>query len=461
MAGSRNTSLRRRLLLRLVGPLLLFFLASSATCYWLAVYYADRVYDSWIYDSVNSLALLVERGANGTEVELPAATQKLLVWDATDRTYFQVRGERSGVLAGNANLPAIPRDADPYQDGYIFEANVEDHLVRIVAMEISEERVGERTWVEVAETQVKREKLAHKILLAMLIPQLLLIVAALGFVTFGINQGLRPLRDVASQLEAQSARALQPIADTGVPSEVLALTHALNDLLKRLQSVIASQRVFISDAAHQLRTPLTALMVSIERALAEPDRKSKDAALLQLRRSVQQATRLSNQLLSLARAEHDAMQRNFEPINVVELARDAGAQWVPLALDKDIEVSFESSRSDVTVNGDQTLLREAINNLLDNAIKYHPGSGHVGLTVTTADSACLIYVEDDGPGIPDVLRGSIFERFQRGQQLDVDGSGLGLAIVSEIAAVHGGKVWAREGRGARGMKMVLSVPLAA
>jgi two-component system sensor histidine kinase TctE len=251
---------------------------------------------------------------------------------------------------------------------------------------------------------------------------------------------------------------LQPVADESVPKEVLPLTRALNDLLYWLRTAREAQRKFIADAAHQLRTPLTSLKLSIENILSEDAQGSSRGALLKLRESVEQTTRLSNQLLVLARTEHGAANRQlFRQIDLVSLARETGAEWVPRALERNIDLSFHCAQESVAVSGDQTLLREAIRNLLDNAIKYHSGNGRVVLSIESGQPIRLL-VEDDGPGIPVPLREAVFSRFRRGDKADGGGAGLGLAIVKEIASLHNGEVHLDNGLNGRGLRVLLTFP---
>jgi two-component system sensor histidine kinase TctE len=252
---------------------------------------------------------------------------------------------------------------------------------------------------------------------------------------------------------------LQPIANDDVPLEVQPLTHALNDLLHRLEAALISQRRFIADAAHQLRTPLTALKLHIEQASHETTLEAIQPVLEQLRISTERAARLSNQLLSLARTEPEAADAlAFENLDLSELAREAGAEWVPRALAKHIELSFTADAEPVRVRGDATLLREAINNLLDNAVKYHPGGGAINISVQSQPSPA-IEISDDGPGVPAELRDKVFTRFHRGDRSgEVQGSGLGLAIVQGIAQAHGGRVSLRDVIDNHGVAVRLQLP---
>lgn len=463
VAEPAQGSLRRRLLRRLLLPLVLLFAASGYGSYQLSLHFANDVYDAWLYDSVSSLALEVHSHAGGVQFELPDVAQRILEWDVTDKTYFRISGARSGQVAGREDLPSSGTATRSYRRATLFNARVDGRDVRIASLPLPETAGSEAVLVQVAETGRKRHELAREILLGTLLPQVLLILTAVGVVGFGIRAGLIPLKLIEDRLNAQDPRRLQPIPEAMVPREIRPLTQAINDLLRRLEAALATQRRFVADAAHQLRTPLTALRLHLDQAALEvgqpealPDLRR---TLGNLRVSADRAARLSNQLLALARAEPEAIpQQSFEPTDLRDLAFEIGAEWVPRALQKDVELSFEDVGK-VIVRGNATLLREALNNLLDNAIQYHPGGGRVVLSVSASPPA--IAVADDGPGIPKALWADVFRRFHRGDRSGGEGSGLGLAIASEIMAAHGGRTSIWHGIEGRGVKISLEFPVEA
>ncbi|MGQ0502049.1 MAG: sensor histidine kinase [Panacagrimonas sp.] len=453
-----SPSLRKRLIGGLFAPLLVLFGASGLFTFWLSLHFANTVYDGWLYDSVNSLALLVDRAGDHATCELPVAAREIFVWNETDTTFFTVRGEKSGFLARNAELPPVPADASHYRDGFLFDDWMNGRRIHVITLPLDAERAGEHVWVQVAETDLKRKRLARTIFLAVLAPQIALIGAAFFAVNHGVKQGLEPLMQLSRQLGSQDPTSLQPLSEAHVPEEVRPLTQAVNTLLAGFHGVLNSQRKFIADAAHQLRTPLTAIKLNINRALEE-DAGAARPILLRLRGSADRAARLANQLLSLARVEAGTQksQRQWESVDLVAVARESGSEWVPRALDKNIELSLREPAGGARLRGDALMLREALDNLLDNAIKYHPGNGCVRVSIEPGER-WRMSVEDDGPGIEPALRTRAFERFYRGDRSGEDGTGLGLAIVSEIAVAHGGTVWLEDGDHGKGLRVVVELP---
>jgi two-component system sensor histidine kinase TctE len=290
--------------------------------------------------------------------------------------------------------------------------------------------------VLVAETLVKRHTLTRKIAFGVTLPQLVLILIAGVLVWAGVARGLAPLRELQRAVTVRSHSDLSPLVEKDVPGEVHPLVLAINDLMARLNEVLDFQSRFIADAAHQLRTPVAGLKAHLEVALRETDFEQAKRALAHLYISVERLSRLVSQLLSFARNEPNLVKKaGFVPIDLNKLAFEATMEWVPEAYKKNIDLGFEGVDGQLLISGDTVRLREMINNLLDNAIRYSRDGGCVTVRVTAGAKPC-VSVSDDGPVIPAEERQRVFERFHRLLGGRTDGSGLGLAIVREIAAIH-------------------------
>jgi two-component system, OmpR family, sensor histidine kinase TctE len=286
-------------------------------------------------------------------------------------------------------------------------------------------------------------------------PQVALLGIASLLAWLGVSRGLKPLTDLASQIEARDLNNLAPVPQTGLPREARVLAGRINELLARLGSAIRAQQRFVADAAHQLRTPLAAIMLQVERAERAPDSASEREALRALHRSVERAGRMTQQLLALARTDPEAISAvELKPLDLVALARRVGEEWVPRALKRDIDFGLIVPNGPVTITGDDRLLSELLSNLIDNALRYCGASGRVSVIVE-AGSVPRLAVQDDGPGIPEDERVRIFERFYRVPGSSGDGCGLGLAIVEEIARLHSSTVEISSGGDARGSRFTV------
>jgi len=297
--------------------------------------------------------------------------------------------------------------------------------------------------VRVAETTVKRNELAREILLSVVLPQLLLILSACVVVWVGVVRGLSPLDRLQRAVASRSDRDRSPVVVDNVPGEVSPLLHSINELLARLDHVLTLQSRFVSDAAHQLKTPMAALKTQFEVALRETDPQRMRESLEQIYPRLERLSRLVSQLLSLARNEPDAVSAvTLAPLDLDALALDVATGWVPEARKKHVDLGFEGASGPVMVSGDPVRLRELLDNLLDNAVRYSREGGRITVRVSAAPPT--VDVNDDGPSIPPQERARVFERFHRLLGSGQDGSGLGLAIAQEIASLHHGEITLRE-----------------
>jgi len=303
--------------------------------------------------------------------------------------------------------------------------------------------------VLVAETTVKRSRLAREILLSSLFPELLIAAATLVIVWFGVKRGLQPLARLSEEIKARSPGDLRPIESAG-PEETRPLVAALNDLLNEVAQASRNQQRFLADAAHQLRTPLAGLQAHTELALAQPLPEACRAQIEQVHEATIRTARLANQLLALARAEPGARGAAAE-CDLKALAGASADEWVHQALARELDLGFELEAA--PVRGDPLLLREALANLVHNAIAYSPPGGRITVRTGKRDARSFVEVEDDGPGIPPGERARVLERFYRVPGTPGTGSGLGLAIVHEIAAGHGASLTLGEGAQGRGCRV--------
>ena len=261
------------------------------------------------------------------------------------------------------------------------------------------------------------------------------LVAAAVWWLIGLT--LAPLARVTQAAQARGATALEALPTTGLPGEVAPLVDAFNGLLGRLAEAFDTQRSFVADAAHELRSPLTALKLQLSLLRDSAPGEQQDAAIERLRAGIDRAVRLVEQLLALARAEPGA-QTAALPLDLADLARQAVADVQPLADKAGVALTLTAPDA-LPLTGDPQALRGALRNLIDNAVKY--GAHRVEVSALRGrEGAPLLRVDDDGPGIPVDQRERVFDRFQRGEDASVEGSGLGLAIVRAAARQQGASV---------------------
>ena len=380
----------------------------------------------------------------------------MLRTDRYDTIYYQVRDPSGIPLAGDAGLPAPPPAARD-SDLVTYEGEYRGRKVRVIAMQVPCE--GKFCSVQVAETTNKRRMLAREIVLSSLLPQLLIVLATIVIVWFGVKRGLEPLEGLSREIKARSARDLRPIDLGHAPEEAKPLVGALNQLLEQVAESGRNQQRFLANAAHQLRTPLAGLQAHTELALAQTVAEPVRAGLERVHTATVRTARLANQLLALSRAEPGGYRAEaFTRLNLRRTVEEAADEWVRRALGKEIDLGFELE--DANVNGDEFLLREAFVNLVHNAIEYAPGGSVVTARTGVRGGRAYVEVEDNGPGIPPPERERVLERFYRVPGSAGSGSGLGLAILRDIAQAHGAEVDIGAGASGRGCRVALSFPAA-
>ncbi|HJW04146.1 MAG TPA: sensor histidine kinase [Azospira sp.] len=439
-------SLKRLLLLWLLPAMLLLVAAGGLTAYGIALRSATQAYDRALLDTALALAGQIHVKDGQLQINLPSQAQEILLTDRYDQVFYEVIGPDDQFIAGHHHLPRPPRllpeDGRIYYDGWYQGAQV--RVAAFFAL-----REGIPVMVLAAETQIKRDNLAHDILLSMLLPELLLVGATVILGWLGIRHALQPVEDLREELSHRSHQDLRPVSGPRVPAEIGPLVDELNHLLSRLDNSLAAQRNFVSDAAHQLRTPMAALQAQAELALRALDNGGCGTDLRPELERILTATRrlthLAHQLLALARAEPGG-GGSLTPQDLQQVVLQGAELWHQEALRHGLDLGFELAPAQL--QGSPLLLRELLANLIDNAIRYTPAPGSITVRCLEKEKGgegelrhAVLQVEDSGPGIPEGERERVFERFQRLQgERNPEGCGLGLAIVKEIARQHGASV---------------------
>jgi two-component system sensor histidine kinase TctE len=447
-------------LLWVSGPLVALWIISTLIDHEVAKGFVNLNYDRALLDTALDLGRNVRESGNQLYLDLPQPVIEMLISGEQGRFYYRANGPAGEYITGDPDLPGPPPSADEDRVTY-YNAVYRDSPIRAVALRVPVKPGSGKgaILIQIAERATLREEFARQIMLRMMIPQGVLVLLSTLTIWFGIGLGLRALTAVRREIESRSHVDLSPLDESGAPAEVRPLVHAMNDLLARLSAALAAQQRFIADAAHQLRTPVAALKTQAELATRQAREGELSTTLQQLHTAADHAGRLVNQLLTMARAEpgsHRSVMR--QPVELAALAREATGEWVPRALARNIDLGFDDTSAAATIDADPFLVRELLNNLVDNAIQYTPQGGRVTVRVRSDDGHAVLEVEDDGPGIPAEEREKVFERFYRIPGGSPEGCGLGLAIVREIAQGHGATVAAREGAGGRGACMIVSFP---
>lgn len=427
-------TLRRRLLLFLLFPLGVLLILSIPFDYHLAADPAEEAYDYALTDNAVALAARVYVRDDQLGVDLPPAAAAILHADPTDNQFLSIYGPDGRLLAGDADLHPDPVSGT--HSPRVSDGTLRGQKIR-KASYMNDTPLGD-VIVVVAETTRKRERTVSKLLAAMILPNLLIVIATLILVYLGVRKGLAPLNQLGGEIARRDPHDLSPLPKGDTPEEAEPLINAMNDLIDELRSAANAQQAFLANAAHQLKTPLSGLQTQLELAAEELPAEYRQR-VVRLRDATRRLGHLAHQLLALARSGPEAnLGYERRAVDLADLLRGSASTWFDAALAKDIDLGFEPESA--VIEGSEWLLRELLANLIGNAIQYTPAGGTVTARSGVVDAgSAFVEVEDTGPGIPESEHERIFERFYRreGTIGNGDGTGLGLAIVKEVADRHG------------------------
>ena len=433
-----TSSIRGRLLVWLLGALIVAGVVIGYAAYWRAHQDLDELLDY----QLKQLAFSLSRQSVGS---LPTAATP-----SPEPDFITQVWDRDGVLMfySRPNL-AIPMRPRPGFSNMEWNGQ---------AWRVFTQLDGSRI-IQVAHPLSLRKEMAADLARRAMMPLGgLLPLLAIG-IWIIVGRSLRPLSRISHALQARNPTALQPLADRNLPDEVAPVVSSLNDLLARLRQALEAQRQFIADAAHELRSPLTAVRLQVQLLRRAESDAERNAALARLERGVHRSARLVQQLLTLARQEPETQEALHEPVDLQKLALEVVADFEPLAESRDVALQFERDEPVVTLGSGESL-RVMLSNLIDNALRYTPAGGAVKVRVTALDGKAVLDVEDTGPGIPPDQRERVFDRFYRlSGRFQVDeGSGLGLAIVKRVADLHAAKVALDSASSGSGLKVTVHFP---
>jgi two-component system OmpR family sensor kinase len=434
------TSIRRWLLAALLAALAVAGLAAASATYFSARDEVDALLDEELRQVALSLSDHAVLDLRRLESVAENPDQRVLVqiWDpAFDRPYVSR-------IVGRGPMPRT-------DEGYATIVH-EGRSWRVFTLFTGHQLV------QVAQPTALRTELAARTAWKLLAPVLVLL-PLLGVAGWWIvGRGLAPLGRIAQAVKQRSPAALTPVSTAGLPAEIQPLADSLNDLLTRLDQSFTMQRRFAADAAHELRTPLTALNLQVQLAERAQTDDERARSFERLRQGLRRATRLVQQLLTMARLDPDAAVAAPVAIDVGALVNSVVEDLRPLARERSIELVTRDTSGGATVNGSEDALRILFNNLVDNAIRYTPAGGRVTTASTRNGHSVDIRVEDTGPGIAEEERERVFDRFYRGQSAGDSGTGLGLAIAKQVAEMHRGTI-ALDATSSGGLSVSVHLPV--
>jgi two-component system sensor histidine kinase TctE len=429
-----DATLTRTLIRWLLTPLVIMLAVSALYTYRNISHLAETERDLVLEEIADDLKDSASDTLRATgKIDPVSPSMRVILDDPRDHRYFAIYDANGALLAGDPGLPRL-QVAHAADHAVFSDISHAGNRLRMVAIKgDQEDQPIDRVFV--AETLTRRDHLALRLSRVVLLPQVLMILLVAPLIWFGVKRGLRPLDNLCQRISHRSVQQFRDLPMQGTPRELQPVVIALNDMLSQVRASRDEQRRFTADAAHQIKTPLAALKAEIDLAQSDPSYAHALPVLKRLGDSANRLAHLVQQLLALAHSE--ASDGNVKTLlDLAELARNVTREYVPIANSRHIDLGYEGPENAIPIRGNAVLVREAMKNLLDNAVKFTPDSGTV--TVSLKVHPPTFTVGDSGPGIPNEQRPLIFQRFHRApESTTAQGSGLGLAIVQEIARNHG------------------------
>lgn len=458
-------SLKRGLAVWLVGVLSALLLVDAWYSYRDALAAANQAYDRSLSASLKGIAERIYATESDVVVDIPYSALELFEAGSSDRVFYGVTYDGGEQITGYEGLP-LPPALQP-NVAVFYDGIYKGQALRLGAMlkPLYRTEFPRPVIVILGETTNSRHEVVQSLFFGEVGRKAVLVVVALVVALLATRRAFKPIERLGGAIRGRLDDDLTPIEASEVPREVAPLVYAINQHMGRINKMVEARRRFIADAAHQLRTPLAVLNTQAEYALRQHEEAAMRPAVEAFHKSLGSAIRLTNQLLSLSRAEPvNGLAMAPQPVDLAALAGDMVVELLPLAARKHIDLGVDgmAGGSGAVVSGQFVLLRELIANLIDNAVRYTPEGGLVTVGVARDEAgevpAVLLTVTDNGPGIPASERERVFLRFFRLDAGDHQGSGLGLSIVREIVHGHAGEIALNDSPDGRGLRVEVRLP---
>ena len=447
-------SIKSQLLLWLLIPLFALSVGKLAVSHSFASHRSQEIYDELLRNSADSIVARIDDSSGKVSLDFPDWAQTLFRHNEKDKSWYKICQADGTYLLGDKSIPSLKSNGAKSVD--FGDGIIDGAPVRIISL-LHVLPSGKRLIIDIAETCNARKGAAEHVLFTQIWLQCLVVAGGALAVWIGVNRGLAPLTEIQTAMSRRSPFDLRPLKIENAPEEVVPLIQANNQLIQQLKDHLDAQTEFTSNAAHQLRTPLTGLKTYVSLGARLTHDEKVGEIFTQLSSGVNRMTLLVNRLLSLAREEKKMSVLCLDTeIDLNVLAGEAVGDIVEMAIEKDITLEYFPSLNPAMVRGDTESMRELVDNIVHNAIIYTPAKGDIKVSIAAANRVSFT-VEDSGPGISIEQRERVFNRFYRVPGSPGEGSGLGLAIVKEIADTHLATIALSESKQLGGCKITISL----
>lgn len=460
---SSPASLRTRLTWLIIAVMIVVLIPLGVISYRRESREMNQLLDGRLAQAGRTLGILIEHSdaMNGHDLNSNATTplpvRQAMVVSVHSRNYepevgFQAYDPQRHPIVATDNLQDLP--APGPDDMGFHDIEHAGHRWRTFTLQ---NRFG--LLIRIGERYDNRQDITHGLILEHSLPLLIGLPLLALLVSVAVRRGLRPLESLTERLDERTPGSRQPVAIDDTPPELKPLIRTLNQQFERLEDAIEREHRFNADVAHELRTPLTATMLHLENAALAHDPQDLQSALGSAQQSLSRLARRIEQILALARLEAGAAANQRTPQDLVAIATGVIEELAPLILEKDVALSLLHDMPCLPVSGHEAALDAMFRNLIENALRYVEPGGQVEIALHRSDTAAMIDISDDGPGIPEARREFVFGRFERGDMQPENGYGLGLSIVKRAAQLHEAEIELQDSPYPHGLRVHISIPL--
>ena len=437
----KATSLRGRLLFLIVLPLLIIVSIGTVALYYDSEKKSQEIYDKLLH-SISQVILrdvVISEGDLLTEQLLETLTDTL-----NDQIFYQVRDDKgSSLYVGYSNPPEIPANSvmKPYIPIF-YDSVYRDQDVRVIVSRefVSAMDVPDWVTIYVWQTTIGQKRLLLELASSAFVTMMIMLMSTALIVWFGVKFGLKPLLDLQSAIIKRSADDLSRIKRI-VPMEVSSLVNSMNKLFDQLRNAFSEKHDFIANAAHQLRNPIAGIQSQAEAAERSKTLESMKQRVSDVVTAARKTSRLTQQLLSMEHVSQRSIKSEFQTLDLVKLTQEILTDFALRAQQQNVTLSLDCKESQIELEGSETFLSEAIDNLIDNALVYGClNGGKIDVEIILDDNDAHLYVQDYGVGIDPELIPKMLERFVHGPGSNREGSGLGLSIAKTVIELHDGEL---------------------
>lgn len=417
----KTYSIKRFLIICITAAVLLVYALIGAVSYVVSKNELDELYDAHLMQVAETIASQPITQSNNQK--RPSAQAKSI----NNEEVFYIR------LIGKG-------------ENTLYVSHPKQHIPLKTPIGFSNQKVGHQLWrvytmqpqdakIQVAQLLTGRDVTIQETALSLMLPQLLFIPLLVIVILMVIHRAFKPIRQLSDAILKRDSNDLTPFNMAQTPIELMPFVEAFNAFMNKVNTVVETLKQFTADAAHELRTPITALKLQHTLISQAENQEERNSAISSLGQGIARSEKIVSQLLTLARISVPDAKQSVEQISLVAVIKAVIESLLPLAQAKQIELALNST-VDFTIAGVPEQIHLMVHNVLENAIRYTPEQGEVDIAISATDSNIILEIKDTGPGIADEDIKHVFERFYRGTSHDTQGSGLGLAIVSNIAALH-------------------------